>query len=93
FARGAQYSAGGDGFVVLHATAQGGSISRIVPSLQPGAIVTTQKNTVDNVVTEHGVAALRGRTVSERAAALIAIAAPEHRESLARAGREMGLLR
>ncbi len=93
FARGAQYSTGGDGFVVLHATAKGGTLSRIVPCLQPGAIVTTQKNTVDNVVTEHGVAALRGRTVSERAAALIAIAAPEHREALTRAGRDMGLLR
>ena len=93
FARGAQYSPGGDGFVVLHSTAKAGTVSRIVPTLQPGAIVTTQKNTVDNVVTEHGVAELRGRTVAERAAALIAIADPAYRDQLSQAAHTMGLLR
>lgn len=92
FARGAQYSEGGDGFVVLRSTAKDGSISRITPTLNPGAIVTTVKNTVDNVVTEHGVAELRGRTLSERARALIAVAAPEHRDHLNREAAEMGLL-
>jgi len=92
FARGAQYSEGGDGFVVLPSTAKNGAISRIVPTLSPGAIVTTQKNTVDNVVTEHGVAELQGRTLRERARALIAVADPPHRESLERSAAEMGLL-
>ena len=93
FARGAQYSEGGEGFVVLPSTAKGGRISRIVPTLTAGAVVTTMKNTVDNVVTEHGVAELQGRTLTERAAALISVAAPEHREWLARHAIEMGLRR
>jgi acyl-CoA hydrolase len=93
FARGSQYSDGGEGYVVLHSTAKAGTISRIVPSLKPGAVVTTQKNTVDNVVTEFGVAELQGRTLHERAQALIAIAAPEYRDWLTNQAAEMGLLR
>ncbi len=91
FARGAQYSDGGDGFVVLHSTAKAGTVSRIVPRLHPGTVVTTMKNTVDNVVTEHGVAELQGRTLSERAEALIAVAAPDHRDWLRSEARVMGL--
>ena len=92
FARGAQYSRGGDGFIVLRSTTDGGRVSRITPTLRTGAVVTTPKNTVDNVVTEHGVAELRGRTVAERAASLIAVAAPHHRDELTRAAKELGLL-
>lgn len=92
FARGAQYSDGGNGFVVLRSTAKKGTVSKIVPTLNPGAVVTTMKNTVDNVVTEHGVAELRGRTLGERARALIAVAAPEHRDELERRAAEMGLI-
>ena len=54
--------------------------------------MTTMKNTVDNVVTEHGVATLRGRTLSERAKALIGVAAPQHREWLQKEARELGLI-
>lgn len=92
FARGAQYSEGGDGFVVLRSTTSDASVSKIVPSLRNGAIVTTLKNTVDNVVTEHGVAELRGRTLDERARALIAVAAPQHRDRLTAEARRMDLL-
>ncbi len=92
FARGAQYSPGGDGFVVLRSTTGGGRISRIVPTLQNGAVVTTQKNTVDNVVTEYGVAELRGQTLAERAEALIDVADPAHRDWLEREARSMNLL-
>ncbi len=92
FARGAQYSDGGDGFVVLRSTTGHGRVSRITPTLKPGAVVTTMKNTVDNVVTEHGVAELQGRTLAERAAALIGVAAPEHRDWLTREARDMGLV-
>lgn len=91
FARGAQYSEGGEGFVVLHSTTSGGA-GRIVHTLQPGAVVTTLKNTVDNVVTEHGVAELRGRTLAQRAEALIAVAHPDHRDGLLRQARTSGLL-
>ena len=62
FARGAMYSNGGQGFVVLHSTAATGTISKIVPRLAAGDVVTTLKNTVDKVVTEWGVAELRGRS-------------------------------
>ena len=82
FARGAMYSAGGQGFVVLASTAKDDSISKIVSRLAPGDVVTTLKNTVDKVVTEWGVAELRGRSLRERARSLIAIAHPAHRERL-----------
>ncbi len=92
FARGAMFSEGGQGFIVLPSTARKGTVSRIVSTLTPGSVVTTLKNTVDHVVTEHGVAELRGRSVRERAASLIAIAAPEHRDSLRRDAVELGYL-
>lgn len=90
FARGAMYAPGGQGFVVLRSTAAGGTVSRIVPTLTPGSAVTTMKNTVDKVVTEHGVAELRGKGIRERARALIGIAHPSFRDGLERAAREMG---
>lgn len=91
FARGAMYSEGGQGFMVLHSTARGG-ISKIVPQLAAGDAVTTSKNTVDKVVTEYGVAELRGKTISERTKALIAIAHPEHRDHLSREAYRLGFL-
>ena len=84
------YSDGGQAFLVLRSTAGGGSISRIVPRLGPGSVVTTLKNTVDHVVTEHGVAELRGRSVRERTHALVAIADPAHRDHLEVEARAMG---
>lgn len=81
FARGAAYSEGGQGFVVLHSTTSHGA-SRIVPQLAAGDVVTTPKNTVDKIVTEFGVAELRGRSIRERTRALIAIAHPDHRDDL-----------
>jgi acyl-CoA hydrolase len=91
FARGAMYSDGGQGFVVLHSTTSSG-ISKIAAALQPGDVVTTLKNTVDKVVTEWGVAELRGRSIRQRAAALIAIAHPEHRDQLTRAATKFGYI-
>jgi acyl-CoA hydrolase len=92
FARGAMYSPQGKAFVVLPSTAAGGRVSRIRSVLTPGSMVTTLKNTVDHVVTEHGVAEMRGRSISQRAAALIAIAAPEFRDGLTAEARELGYL-
>jgi acyl-CoA hydrolase len=86
------YSGGGQSFIVTHATALGGKVSRIQPTLTPGAVVTTHKNVVDKVVTEYGVAELRGRAIRERATALIAIAAPAFRDDLTAAGRRLGYL-
>lgn len=90
FARGAMYSPGGQGFVVLHSTTKHDTISKIVPHLTAGDVVTTLKNTVDKVVTEWGVAELRGRSIRHRANALIAIAHPDHRADLVAAARRLG---
>lgn len=92
FARGAMYSKEGTGFVALPSTAKGGTVSRITAQLSRGSVVTTIKNTIDHVVTEHGVAELRGRSVRQRARALVEIAHPAFREELERQGRELGLL-
>ena len=92
FARGAMYSEHGAAFIVLPSTAQHGAISRIRSTLTPGSVVTTLKNTVDHVVTEHGVAELRGRSISQRAAALIAIAEPSFRDELTTEARALGYL-
>jgi acyl-CoA hydrolase len=92
FARGAMYSVGGQGFVVLHSTAKGGAITKIVPQLPAGDVVTTLKNTVDKVVTEWGVAELRGRSIRQRAAALIGIAHPDHRDRLTSDAASLHLL-
>ena len=90
FARGAMYSPGGQGFIVLHSTAKDGTVSRIVPQLAAGDVVTTLKNTVDKVVTEWGVAELRGRSIRERTQALIAVAHPDHRDRLRSEARRLG---
>ncbi len=91
FARGAMNSQGGQGFVVLHSTSSAGA-SRIVPRLAAGDVVTTPKNTVDKVVTEYGVAELRGRSIRERTRNLIAIAHPDHRAELTAEAERMHYL-
>lgn len=92
FARGAMFSEGGQGFLVTRSTAKQGSLSTIVPRLAQGSVVTTLKNTVDKVVTEWGVAELRGATLRERASRLIAIAHPDHRDWLTRQAAELAEL-
>ena len=81
FARGAMNSRDGQGFVVLHSITSSGA-SRIVPRLTAGDAVTTPKNTVDKIVTEYGVAELRGRSIRERTRALVRVAHPDHRAEL-----------
>jgi acyl-CoA hydrolase len=93
FARGAMFSDGGQGFIVVRSTAKHGEVSSICAQLPTGSAVTTMKNTVDKVVTEHGVAELRGRTIAERTDALIAIADPSFRDQLTRDARALGYLR
>ncbi len=92
FARGAMYSERGQGFIVLASTTRDGSMSKIRPTLSPGSVVTTNKNTVDKIVTEHGVAEMRGRTMAERARGLIGIAHPKFRDELTADAKRMGLL-
>lgn len=89
FVRGANISRGGKSFITTAATAKKGTISSIVPTLQPGAVVTTSKNDVDYVATEFGVAKLRGQTARQRALNLIEIAHPDFRDQLRNEARRM----
>ena len=82
FLRGASRSRGGKPIIAISSTAKGATISRIVPTLSPGAGVVTSRGLVHYVVTEHGVAYLHGKTIRERAKALIEIADPKFREEL-----------
>lgn len=91
FVRAANRSDGGRAIIVLPSTAKGGTVSRIAPTLSPGTHVTTGKNDVNYVVTEHGVAQLRGRSARERARALIAVAHPDFRDELSEQANRMGL--
>jgi 4-hydroxybutyrate CoA-transferase len=84
FVRGAVKSPGGKSIIALKSTALKGTKSTIVPVLSQGAVVTTGKNDVDYIVTEYGVAHLRGKSASERAEALINIAHPDFRAELRR---------
>ncbi len=84
FNRGAAKAPGGKAIIALPSTAEGGKVSRIVTRLSPGAGVVTTRAGVQYVVTEHGVAYLHGKSVQERALALISVAHPNFREQLLR---------
>ena len=92
FVRGAVQSEGGKSFLAFPSTAKGGTVSRIKSILSPGAIVTTSKNDVDYIVTEYGIAKLRGKTIGERTKALIDIAHPKFREELVAQAKERNIL-
>ena len=81
FVRGASASKGGVSIMAMPSTVKG-KVSKIVPLLDEGAAVTTSRNDIDYVVTEYGVAALKGRTLRQRARALIEIAHPDFRDGL-----------
>jgi acyl-CoA hydrolase len=82
FIRGASRSKGGVPIIALLSTARRGTVSRITPMLEPGSGVVTSRADVHYVVTEHGIANLHGKTLRERAEALIAIADPQFRDEL-----------
>jgi acyl-CoA hydrolase len=82
----------GKSIIACYASAKGGAVSTIVPTLPEGSAVTLHRSFVDHVVTEHGVARLRGRTVKERALALISVAAPEFREELRGQAKKLGYI-
>ena len=86
FVRGAGRSKGGKSIIALPSTAAKGTISRIVSRLDDGSAVTTSRNDVQYVVTEFGIADLRGKTLQQRAESLIAIAHPKFRECLRAVG-------
>lgn len=92
FVRAANRSQGGKSFIVLPATAKDDTLTRIVPTLTPGTHVTTGKNDINYVVTEFGVAQLRGKSAKQRAQELIAIAHPDFRAELTEGARRLNLL-
>lgn len=92
YVRGAVLSPGGQSFIAFPSTAKGGTVSRITSTLTPGAIVTTGKNDVDNIVTEYGIARLRGRTLRQRTESLIAIAHPKFRDELRYEAKKRNIL-
>lgn len=92
FVRAANRSEGGKSFIVLPSTAKEDRISRIVATLEPGTLVSTSKNDINYVVTEFGVAQLRGKSMRERAQALIGIAHPAFRPQLQEQAGRLRLL-
>lgn len=82
FVRGAAFSNGGKSIIAMPSTAARGTVSRIVPILSKGSAVTTSRNDIDYVVTEYGIAALKGKTLCERANSLINICHPDFRDEL-----------
>ncbi|MGD8191239.1 acetyl-CoA hydrolase/transferase family protein [Brevibacillus ginsengisoli] len=92
FARGARFASEGKGFICMHSTTRKDTISRIRPQLSMGSVVTTSKNDVDHVVTEYGVASLRGKSIRERTKELIKIAHPKFQEELLFEAKKHGFL-
>ncbi|MFA7270770.1 MAG: acetyl-CoA hydrolase/transferase C-terminal domain-containing protein [Sterolibacterium sp.] len=88
FVFGSWLSKGGRSITVLPSTAKNGAVSRIVPTLPEGSVITIQRNCVDYVVTEFGIAHLKGKTRRQRSEALIAVAHPDFRDELTAKARE-----
>lgn len=82
FAYGAYHSKGGRGIIAIPSTAKNGTISKIVPQLTAGAVVSISRNLVDYIVTEYGIAHLRDKSIRERVRNLIAVAHPDFRADL-----------
>jgi len=82
----------GKSIIACYSTAKGGKVSTIVPVLPEGTAVTLHRSLVDNVVTEFGIARLRGKTVRERARELIAVAHPDFRAELTEKAKALGYL-
>lgn len=82
YVRGASMGENGRSIIAIPSTASKGTLSRIVPLIKEGSAITTSRNDVHYVVTEYGIADLRGKSLRERAKALIAIAHPDFQDEL-----------
>ena len=89
YARGAFDSPGGKSILAFYSTAKSGTISRVVPTLTPGAVVTTPRTEVHWLVSEYGAANLKGKSTRERSLAIIGLAHPKFREELTNAARTL----
>jgi acyl-CoA hydrolase len=92
FVRAANRSRGGKAFIVLPSTAKNDAISRVVSTLAPGTHLSTSKNDINYVVTEYGVAQLRGKSAKQRARELIGIAHPTFRAELTEQAERVNML-
>jgi itaconate CoA-transferase len=92
FARGAFDAPGGKSIIAFYSTAKSGTISRVVPTLSPGAVVTTPRMEVHWLVSEYGAACLKGKSTRERAKAMIGLAHPKFRDELTAAAHQLGYL-
>ncbi|WP_062105400.1 acetyl-CoA hydrolase/transferase family protein [Bacillus niameyensis] len=92
FSAGVRFAKNGKGFICLYSTAKNDTISRIQPTLTPGSVVTTSKNDVDYIVTEYGIAQLKGKSIFERTKSLIEIAHPKFQDELIFNAKQMGFL-
>ncbi len=92
FAFGAQHSKGGRGIIAMASTAKGGAVSKIKSVLTPGSVVSITRNVADIIITEYGVAYMRGRSVRERAMQMIHIAHPDFRAQLTKEARACGYI-
>lgn len=92
FVRGAYHSKGGKSIIAFRSTAKGGEVSRIVPQLGPGTVVTVPRMDTHFLVTEHGAVNLKGKSTRERAVAIIGLAHPAFRDDLEREAKRLELL-
>jgi len=95
FALGAYHSNGGKSFLCFSSmyTKKGTPVSRVVPTLKPGTIVTTPRTVVSYLVTEHGMVHMKGKSTWQRAEAVISIAHPDFRDDLIKEAEKMGIWR
>ncbi len=89
--RGAQRSPGGKGIIALRSTAKGGSISTIMAELPAGSKITLGRNDIDYIVTEYGVAHLKGKSIRDRVEAMLNIAHPDFKDELRERAEELQL--
>ncbi|WP_312338364.1 acetyl-CoA hydrolase/transferase family protein [Anaerospora hongkongensis] len=92
FVRGVSRAKNGKSIIALPSTASGGKVSRIACELDRGAAVSTSRNDVHYIVTEYGIANLRGKSLRERTLALIGIAHPDFRETLLSEAKSKGIV-
>ncbi|MDP3564808.1 MAG: acetyl-CoA hydrolase/transferase C-terminal domain-containing protein [Methanoregula sp.] len=92
FVRGAFASRGGKSFLAFYSTAKSGTISRVVPRLASGSVVTTPRADTHYLATEHGIVNLKGKSTRERALAIISLAHPKFRDELMRQAEDMYLI-
>lgn len=92
FVRGAFNSSGGKSFIAFYSTAKDGEVSRIVPSFEPGVVITTPRMDTHYLVTEYGVVNLKGRSTRERALSIINLAHPKFRDDLLKEAENMRVI-